>query len=120
MKKIILIGVLIVSMIALTACEQSTEDWPTADEMLNNLQKAGYVITEDDKVQVGAVKHKGYVIIAEKDSEFVAGFWGEDYSSAKEVFNYWDRYQTKFKILVDNTVYCGTKEAIKHAGIDLK
>ena len=47
-------------MIALTACEQSTEDWPTADEMLNNLQKAGYVITEGDKVQVGAVKHKGY------------------------------------------------------------
>ena len=26
-------------MIALTACEQSTEDWPTADEMLNNYRK---------------------------------------------------------------------------------
>lgn len=84
-----LLTVFILNMTAFTACENIPDDWPTPDEMIENLQNKGYTITDDDKIKVKDEEYAGRVVIGEKGSEFVAGFWTEDIESAEAVHDYW-------------------------------
>ena len=116
-----LVGVLIVFMKICTACSSSSNDWPDTDEMIKNLQNKDYTITEDSKIQIEEIDYSGSVIIATKGSDFVAGFWAEDTNAAEAVYDYWGtKYQSDHTLRVGTTVYCGTKRAIKHAGINLR
>jgi len=116
-----LLTVFILNMTAFTACENIPDDWPTPDEMIENLQNKGYTITDDDKIKVKDEEYSGRVVIGEKGSEFVAGFWTEDIESAEAVHDYWgEKYQAKYILRVGTTVYCGTSKAVKHASINVK
>lgn len=113
----LLLGVFILNMIAFIACETMPDDWPTPDKMIERLQSKSYTIKDDNKIQLEDEEYAGRVIIAEKGSEFVAGFWTEDIEAAKIIYDYWSE---KYILRVGTTVYCGTSQAVKHAGINIK
>lgn len=115
-----LIGIISVLVVVNSACTSSKNEWPTVDAMKENLQKKDYTIMEDSKIIIDNNEYEGTVIIATKDSEMVAGFWGDDVETAKIVYEYWgEKYQSDHTLRVGTTVFCGSKQAIKHAGIKL-
>ena len=114
-------GVISVFMIVFTACSTSDNDWPTADEMKENLQNEDYIIDELDKIIIDENEYKGNVIIAKKNSELIAGFWTDDVDVAKIIYEHWgEKYKSDHTLRVGTTVYSGTERAIKDAGINLK
>lgn len=108
-------------MIIATSCSSSPSDWPSTEEMVKNLKAKGYTIVEDNKVVIDNQEFTGTVIIATKGSEFVAGFWSENIESADAVYDYWGKkYKSDYTLRVGTDVYCGTKKAVKHAGINVR
>lgn len=116
-----MVGVICALMVVNTACRSTHNEWPTVDEMRENLQNEDYTIDEVDKIIIDDNEYIGNAIIATKESEFLAGFWADDVDLAKIIYEHWGaKYQSDHTLRVGTTVYCGTKRAIKDAGINLK
>jgi hypothetical protein len=100
--------------------EHIPEHWPDRDKMEKNLTKKHYEVTVSNIIQVNGASMSGERIKASKGKNFVEAFWYPPEADFEIIDQYLsDTYGSASYHRVGNTLYFGTKKALKDAGVVL-
>lgn len=117
---IFIVAVLLTIRFMNTSSEHYPKPWPDRDTMVNNLNKKGYDIVTSDIIDLNGETYEGERLSARKGKQFVEAFWCNESEAKNVIYEYCcgDAFDTERVLSPGNTVYCGTKKAMRLSGIE--
>ncbi len=124
-KKIILLGLAMIMLFALTACDNSGGTYyPNCSEMENNLKKAGYKVEVTTELDNNCA---GTKLCGTKGDEYIVFYWLDNEEDVKYFSDKLEKEYPSYNKFVSMTddekfgslVFRGTEKAVEKSGIKI-